>query len=160
MITFSDTYLSPIGLLVICSDGKSVTKISFIDAYNDPVHPCELTNMAKNQLDQYFKAERFDFELPLSPEGTDFQKKVWNELLNVPFGQTRSYAEIASKTGSANNMRAVGNANGKNPIAIVIPCHRIIGSNGKLIGYAGGLWRKQWLLVHELKNTDTKDKLF
>ena len=101
------------------------------------------------QLDAYFNGTRKEFDLQLDPEGTDFQKRVWKELLNVPFGKTRTYLEQSKKLGDIKAIRAVASANGKNPIAIIIPCHRILGSDGSLTGYASGLWRKKWLLEHE-----------
>ena len=100
------------------------------------------------------------FDLQVAPKGTDFQKNTWHFVENVNFGETASYLDIAVKTGSSKNTRAVGLANGKNPIPIVIPCHRIIGTNGKLTGYAGGIERKQWLLRHELDHSERKDSLF
>ena len=100
-------------------------------------------------MDEYFRKQRKVFELPLKPEGTDFQKKVWQALTQVPYGKTSTYKEIAERTGDLKAVRAVGGANRKNPIAIIIPCHRIIGSDNHLTGYAGGLWRKEWLLRHE-----------
>ena len=104
------------------------------------------------QLDEYFTGNRKEFELTLSPKGTEFQGKVWTELLKVPFGKTRSYLEQSKKLGDVKAIRAVASANGRNPISIIIPCHRIIGSDGSLTGYAGGIWRKKWLLEHESGN--------
>ncbi len=101
------------------------------------------------QLDQYFKGTRKDFSLKLALEGTEFQQQVWRELSNIPYGQTASYLDIARAIGNEQAVRAVGAANGQNPISIIIPCHRVIGSDGKLTGYGGGLWRKEWLLTHE-----------
>ena len=101
------------------------------------------------QLDEYFKGSRRQFQIKLKPEGTEFQKKVWNELLKIPYGKTISYLELTKKLGDIKAIRAVANANGKNPVWIIIPCHRVIGSNGSLTGYAGGLHRKKWLLDHE-----------
>lgn len=103
------------------------------------------------QLIQYFNGQRRIFELPIHQEGTKFQQDVWNELTTIPFGKTISYLELARRTGDTKASRAVANANGKNKIAIIVPCHRVIGSNHELIGYAGGLWRKKWLLEHEAK---------
>jgi methylated-DNA-[protein]-cysteine S-methyltransferase len=102
-----------------------------------------------HQLDEYFEKEREKFDLPLMPSGTEFQRNVWDALQHVPFGQTASYKEIAERVGDVKAVRAVGGANGKNPIPIIIPCHRIIGSDEHMVGYAGGLWRKEWLLKHE-----------
>lgn len=103
------------------------------------------------QLIQYFNGQRRIFELPLSQEGTPFQQEVWNELLTIPYAKTISYIQLAIRTGDPKATRAVASANGKNNIAIIVPCHRVIGSNGQLIGYGGGLWRKKWLLEHEMK---------
>lgn len=101
------------------------------------------------QLNEYFKGERKQFSLKLNPEGTDFQKKVWNELAKIPFGKTISYLDLSKKLGDVKAIRAVANANGKNPVWIIVPCHRVIGTDGSLTGYAGGLHRKKWLLEHE-----------
>ena len=101
------------------------------------------------QLNEYFEGKRTQFDLQLNPEGTDFQKKVWNLLQTIPYGKTMSYLQLSQQLGDVKAIRAVANANGRNPIWIIIPCHRVIGSNGSLTGYAGGLQRKQWLLDHE-----------
>lgn len=119
--------------------------------------PTELQN-AIFQLNEYFEGNRTDFDFKLNPKGTDFQQKVWQELLNIPFGKTMSYQELSIKLGDVKAIRAVANANGKNPLWIVVPCHRVIGSDGSLTGYAGGLWRKKWLLDHE--NPVKQQKLF
>lgn len=142
---------SPIGLLEIISGQQYLLTIRFVEKTGEEsnIKPDILTKTI-NQLNEYFTGSRKEFDLELEPAGTDFQQKVWNEVKKIPFGQTSSYLEIAVKTGSKNNTRAVGLANGKNPIPIVIPCHRIIGTNGKLTGYAGGLERKKWLLNHEI----------
>lgn len=103
------------------------------------------------QLIQYFNGQRRIFELPLNQAGTPFQQEVWNLLVTIPFGKTISYLDLARKTGDSKATRAVANANGRNNIAIIVPCHRVIGSNKDLVGYAGGLWRKKWLLEHEMK---------
>ena len=103
----------------------------------------------KKQLTEYFQGTRTQFNVPIAPEGTDFQREVWQELLSIPFGKTTSYAKQSIKLGDVKKIRAVGSANGKNPIAIIIPCHRVIGSDGNLTGYAGGLDKKEWLLKHE-----------
>jgi methylated-DNA-[protein]-cysteine S-methyltransferase len=101
------------------------------------------------QLKEYFEGNLTHFQFKMNPNGTDFQKKVWEELLKIPFGKTASYQEVTNKLGDPKAIRAVANANGKNPLWIVVPCHRVIGSDGSLTGYAGGLWRKKWLLEHE-----------
>lgn len=108
-----------------------------------------LISSAKRQLDEYFQGKRKSFDLPLAPSGTQFQQKVWNALCTIPYGKTRSYKEIAAQIQNPKGCRAVGMANNRNPIMIIIPCHRVIGSNGSLVGYAGGLDIKQWLLAHE-----------
>lgn len=102
-----------------------------------------------NQLTEYFKGNRTQFSLKLSPEGTEFQKRVWTQLQEIPFGKTTSYQKMANQLGNPKVIRAAASANGKNPISIIIPCHRVIGSDGSLTGYAGGLHRKKWLLDHE-----------
>jgi methylated-DNA-[protein]-cysteine S-methyltransferase len=114
------------------------------------------------QLDEYFEGKRKKFDLLLEPMGTDFQKKVWKHLVKVPFGKTASYLDVAMALGEMKATRAVGSANGRNPIVIIIPCHRVIGSNGSLTGYGGGMWRKEWLLKHEgvLKEGPRQMELF
>ena len=104
-----------------------------------------------SQLEEYFAGNRKIFDLQLDMRGTNFQKQVWKLLLEIPFGQTISYMDIAKKLDDPKKIRAVGNANGKNPVSIIVPCHRVIGSDGSLTGYAGGLWRKEWFLNHEKK---------
>ena len=111
--------------------------------------PSPLQREVDKQMKEYFEGERKEFDLPLRPEGTDFQKKVWNALLEIPFGETRSYQDIANAVGSPKACRAVGMANHQNPIIIVIPCHRVIGKSGKLVGYGGGLSMKEKLLLLE-----------
>ena len=103
------------------------------------------------QLDEYFAGKRKDFELPVTQYGTEFQKRVWNELLQIPYGKTISYHELSKRIGNVKAIRAVGACNGSNKICIIVPCHRVIGSNGDLTGYGGDLWRKKWLLQHEAK---------
>jgi methylated-DNA-[protein]-cysteine S-methyltransferase len=111
--------------------------------------PAGIVKNCFDQLKEYFEGKRKIFSIDLDFEGTDFQKKVWNELLKIPFGQTISYLELSRRIGDVKAIRAVGNANGKNPVSIIVPCHRVIGTSGKLIGYGGGLWRKRWLLEFE-----------
>lgn len=144
-------YKSPLGLLQIRGNEKGVNSLEFVD--EEPINykekPNSILTQCVTELDEYFLGIRKTFSVPLLLTGTSFQIKVWNELLKIPFGVTRSYKEIAIQIGNEKASRAVGLANNKNPIAIIIPCHRIIGTNKKLIGYAGGLWRKEWLLKHE-----------
>ena len=143
-------YKTPIGTAKIIGDALGITEVSVLD---DAIESsCEIPEYLKDcitQLEEYFNGTRADFTLKLNPQGTDFQQRVWSELLQVPFGKTRTYLEQSKKLGDPKAIRAVAAANGKNPIWIVIPCHRIIGSDGSLTGYAGGLWRKKWLLEHE-----------
>jgi methylated-DNA-[protein]-cysteine S-methyltransferase len=141
-------YKSPIGYLRILSNGAAITEIKFMDS-NGPEDPDVHTESARTQLREYFEGNRDRFQLKLSPEGTEFEQKVWKQLLEIPKGSTVSYGNIAQKIGDAKASQAVGKANGNNPIAIVIPCHRVVGADHKLTGYAGGTERKQWLLKHE-----------
>jgi len=151
---YTTYYQSEIGWLEIIGTHESIKVINFIEPEErdsnlaDVEIPQVLTD-GVTQLDEYFKGKRQVFSLKLAPEGTDFQKAVWHQLLEVPFGTTMSYLDIARAIGNEKAVRAVGAANGQNPIVIIVPCHRIIGSNGKLTGYGGGLWRKEWLLNHE-----------
>lgn len=158
---FSYYIETPIGCLYLQSDDEFLLSVSFADktGTNSNFQP-EILKQAILQLKEYFNGSRKVFDLKLAPEGTEFQKKVWMFVQDVKFGQTESYLYIAIKTGSDKNTRAVGMANGKNPIPIIIPCHRIIGTNKKLTGYAGGLERKRWLLGHELQHTPNKQLLF
>lgn len=141
---------SPIGLLHITGDDEGVKEVTFLTD-NQPIStiiPDSLSTCVA-QLSEYFDGKREDFDLNLNPQGTEFQRKVWEILLEIPFSKTRSYLEQSKVFGDVKAIRAVASANGKNPIAIIIPCHRVIGSDGSLTGYAGGKWRKQWLLNHE-----------
>jgi methylated-DNA-[protein]-cysteine S-methyltransferase len=148
------TYISsPLGMIRIESSGQVISLIHFLDE-NEPITEesgDELTAIAEQQLQEYFEGTRSYFNLPLQQNGTDFQQRVWKQLLEIECGQTQSYLELARKLGDEKCIRAAASANGKNHLAIVVPCHRVIGSGGKLVGYAGGLWRKQWLLEHEAK---------
>lgn len=141
---------SPLGFTLIEGDEMGISKISVTsnEVEISAVIP-KVLSVAVYQLQEYFLGTRSQFDFKLNPMGTDFQKKVWNELLKIPFGKTVSYQEITNQLGDPKAIRAVANANGKNPLWIVVPCHRVIGSDGSLTGYAGGLWRKKWLLDHE-----------
>ena len=130
-----------------------ITSIYFVDEVKQP-NPNSLTEKAKNQLSAYFAGEPVTFDLPLLPTGTAFQQQVWQQLCKIPYGETCSYGDLASDLNNPKAVRAVGAANGKNPISIIVPCHRVIGANGTLTGYAGGLDRKAWLL--NLENAQTK----
>jgi methylated-DNA-[protein]-cysteine S-methyltransferase len=140
---------SPCGPIEITANDSGILSIYFVDSIDSPENANPLTSLAKAQLREYLNDERQSFDLPLRPNGTVFQKKVWQALLEIPYGEVNSYLDIATKIGNPKACRAVGAANGKNPIGIVVPCHRVIGANGTLTGYAGGLSRKQWLLEHE-----------
>lgn len=143
-------YSSPIGLIEITGNEDGIASVYFVDNKidsNSKIHP--ILKECIYQLEEYFKGIRKEFGLKLNPKGTDFQKKVWNQLETIPFAKTKSYLQISKQIGDSNATRAVGNANGSNPISILIPCHRVIGTSGKLMGYGGGLWRKEWLLNHE-----------
>lgn len=143
-------YKTPIGTAKITGNENGIQSISVLDdAIESSVEIPESLQECVNQLNQYFGGERQSFVLKLNPQGTQFQQKVWEELLNIHYAKTRTYLEQTKAIGDVKAIRAVASANGKNPIWIVIPCHRVIGSDGSLIGYAGGLWRKKWLLNHE-----------
>ena len=141
---------SPLGFTKITGDEDGVASVTVLNSEEKitDVIPVELEDCII-QLNEYFEGSRKQFDLKLNPQGTNFQKKVWDELLNIPHGKTTSYLELSKQLGDVKAIRAVANANGKNPIWIIIPCHRVIGSDGSLTGYAGGLHRKQWLLEHE-----------
>ena len=148
-------YKSPIGLTKIIGNKNGIQTVTLLDdTFSTGLNlthskiPSCLQNCV-SQLDEYFKGSRTTFDLKLNPQGTAFQQKVWNELLKIPFNKTRTYLEQSKEVGDVKAIRAVAAANGKNPIAVIIPCHRVIGSDGSLTGYAGGLWRKKWLLAHE-----------
>lgn len=139
---------TPIGFLRILSNGNAITEIKFQDT-DGPEDPDIQTESARTQLKEYFDGNRDVFQIPIQADGSEFEHRVWEELDKIPKGSTTSYGQIASKLGDKNLSQAVGSANGKNPIAVVIPCHRVIGANNNLTGYAGGLHRKEWLLKHE-----------
>lgn len=152
---------SPLAWLKLESNATSLLSISFASEEHDSSSTLpDILFQTKIQLKEYFNGNRTTFEIDIAPKGTDFQQEVWKHVRKVEFGNTSSYLDIALKTGHRNNTRAVGLANGKNPIPIIIPCHRIIGTNGKLTGYAGGLERKRWLLLHEKQNSVSKNTLF
>ena len=149
---------SPLGITKIVGDENGIAEISILSEGNlSKTIPLELQEAAK-QLSDYFDGNRKNFNFKLNPKGTDFQQKVWQELLQIPFGKTISYLDLSKKLGDVKAIRAVASANGKNPLWIVVPCHRVIGTDGSLTGYAGGLWRKKWLLEHE--NPTTQQSLF
>jgi methylated-DNA-[protein]-cysteine S-methyltransferase len=157
-------YDSPIGLLKIGGSDSYISELSFVDnkqqiAHGEPgisdvIHECT------EQLIEFFQGRRRVFNIPVYQEGTAFQQRVWSELIDIPFGKTISYLELAKRLGDPKVIRAAAHTNGKNNIAIIVPCHRVIGSNHSLVGYAGGLWRKKWLLEHELKIAHGVQTLF
>ena len=151
---------SPLGQLVITSDGNAIARVDFSDAHIEEEISTPVLDAARVQLEEYFRGERTEFELELAPQCTDFEKRVWSELLKIPFGETRSYMEVANALHSPKAVRAVGGANGRNPIAIIVPCHRVIGADGSLTGYGGGIHRKHWLLELEAKTSGSKLSLF
>lgn len=150
-----NAYLNtPIGWLELKGDASGLVSVLFIDDKSVPKTDVSETlpvplQKTRLQLTEYFEGSRKTFDLPLNPQGTDFQKRVWKQLQEISFGKTTSYQKMANALGDPKVIRAAASANGKNPISIIIPCHRVIGSNGSLTGYAGGLHRKKWLLQHE-----------
>lgn len=140
---------SPVGWLEIKADTKGITQVYFQEEKNLPENPNKHVEKAIKEFNEYFAGKREKFTVKLNPTGTDFQKKVWDELLKIPFGRTTSYFDLSNKLGDVKAIRAVGTANGKNPIAIIVPCHRVVGRDGSLTGYAGGLERKKWLINFE-----------
>ena len=157
--SYTAYYESPIGTIEITSTTQILTSLFFFKAEKRPSPELIISNERPlilqesiNQLEQYFKGERINFTIPLLIKGTNFQETVWQELTHIPYGETISYLTLAKRIGNEKAVRAVGLANGSNFISIVIPCHRVIGSNGKLVGYGGDLWRKEWLLKHELQH--------
>ncbi len=150
-------YQSPIGLLKIGGTDHYIAELSFIDKPGQVKHGepgiSEVMHQCTEQLIEFFSGTRKNFDIPVHQPGTFFQQKVWGELLQIPYGKTISYLELSRRIGDEKAIRAVGSTNAKNRIAIIVPCHRVIGSDKSLTGYAGGVWRKKWLLQHEFKIT-------
>lgn len=144
-------YESPIGILKIETLEKVLLGVEFVEEKEEVLEKTEFVEAVIKQLDEYFKGKRMNFNLEIKLKGTEFQKKAWTALMEIPYGKTISYKEQAIKIGNEKAVRAIGGANGKNNIAIIIPCHRVIGSNKKLTGYNGGIDKKKWLLNHESK---------
>lgn len=146
---------SPVGMLLLAGDGESLTLVAMHDRKHgarqqpDWRRDDAAFSAAREQLEAYFSGELRTFDLPLAPAGTVFQRRVWQALLDIPLGRTESYSALAQRIDAPKAARAVGLANGRNPIAIIIPCHRVIGADGSLTGYGGGIERKRWLLAHE-----------
>ena len=144
---------SPVGVIEIQATEEVLQVVKFKNP-GDPqktASPNQITETTIQQLESYFSGGTKSFDLPIAQKGTEFQQQVWEELTHIPFSETITYLDLAKKIGNEKSIRAVGSTNGKNQIAIIVPCHRVIGSDGKLTGYAGGLWRKRWLIDHELK---------
>lgn len=141
---------TPLGIAKLEGDEQGLAVVSVLNNENKTtgIIP-EVLEDAVYQLQEYFEGKRTEFSLNLNPQGTDFQKRVWAELENIPYGKTISYLDMSKKLGDVKAIRAAAAANGKNPLWIIVPCHRVIGSDGSLTGYAGGLHRKKWLLEHE-----------
>lgn len=159
-------YASPIGQLRISSNDSCITEVHFLNKDEPFTATTALTGappvleQCLDELTAYFNGQRKSFEVPVYQEGTDFQQRVWNELMNIPFGKTISYLTLAKRLGDPKSIRAAASTNGKNCIAVIVPCHRVIGSNNDLVGYGGGLWRKKWLLDMETKITYGVQTLF
>lgn len=146
---------TPIGTALLEGDEDGLSSIRVLDENVPEGIVPEVLEDAVYQLREYFEGHRKEFDLKLNPSGSDFQKKVWNALLEIPYGKTLSYLELSKRLGNVKAIRAVASANGRNPIWLIVPCHRIIGSNGDLIGYSAGLDRKKWLLEHESPSKQT-----
>lgn len=152
MQVYTSYYSSPVGLLKLQSTNDHLSALLFKDERDsDHDDDSQILQQCRQELDEYFNGSRKEFTLPLKQQGTEFQQKVWQLLLNIPFGKTISYNHLSKQYGDLKAIRAVASANGRNNIAIIVPCHRVIGSNQSLTGYAGGLWKKKWLLDHEAK---------
>ena len=148
---------SPIGELLVTASDDALTGLEMAP-FEPPAEPSraranDVLKAARTQLNAYFRGKQMQFDLPLEPEGTPFQQGVWQELTRIPLGETITYAQLAERIGRPGHFRAVGSANGRNPISIIVPCHRVIGSGGSLTGYGGGIDRKRWLLDHEAAMT-------
>ncbi len=149
---------TPLGIAELTGDSDGLASVKILDdGIASPEIPSELQEPV-SQLEAYFKGTLKSFDLKLNPQGTDFQKRVWKKLLEIPYGSTTSYLQLSKELGDEKAIRAVASANGKNPLWIIVPCHRVIGSNGSLTGYAGGLQRKKWLL--DLENPPLQQSLF
>ena len=157
-------YESPIGLLKIGGTDQYIGELSFVDESDQMEHGepgiTEVMHQCTEELIEYFHGTRKNFTIPVHQDGTDFQRRVWNELLGIPFGRTISYMDLAKKLGDPKVIRAAASTNGKNKIAIIVPCHRVIGSDRSLTGYSGGMWRKKWLLQQEFKVAHGVQTLF
>lgn len=163
-------YQSPLGVLEIRSTGSAISEVLFVNSWKGAkINETELSftkpksviiKSCIKQLDEYFAGKRTEFTVHHSQVGTEFQQTVWTELSNIPYGRTISYLELSKRIGNVKAIRAVGTANGNNSICIIVPCHRVIGNKGDLVGYGGDLWRKKWLLEHEGKFANGVQTLF
>lgn len=155
-VTSKAEYQSPVGVIEIVGTKEAIVSVLFLESKTVENGITEATfQVVKdccNELDEYFNGIRKEFTVPYINEGTEFRRSVWQALTEIPYAETASYRDIARSIGNEKAVRAVGTANGRNKLSIIIPCHRIIGANGTLTGYAGGLWRKEWLLAHEQKH--------
>lgn len=151
MIELQELYTeSPIGAIRMTATPKGLASLSFVDKAKQSSPKVDIPlRTAALQIEEYFNKKRRKFDIPLDLHGSEFQTDVWKYLMEVPYGRVATYLDIALRFGDRHKVRAVGTANSKNPIAIIVPCHRIVGSDGSLSGYAGGVWRKEWLLLHE-----------
>lgn len=140
------SYETVLGVVTFVEEGGALLAVTTHRSYEGVEQETALIKEAYQQLSEYLKGERKEFDLPLNPKGTDFQKRVWRALCDIPYGETRSYKQIAKAVGNSKAVRAVGMANNRNPVTIVVPCHRVIGADGKLVGYGGGLEMKEFLL--------------
>ncbi len=147
-MNFVDHFETPLGTMEVTASEAAITTLYFVDKARS-AKPNKITDLLKLQMAEYFAGDRKDFDLPINPHGTDFQKRVWRALSEIDYGKTCTYGDIATQIQNPKGVRAVGLANGKNPLTIVVPCHRVIGANGSLTGYAFGVERKAWLLNHE-----------
>ncbi|MEW6469519.1 MAG: methylated-DNA--[protein]-cysteine S-methyltransferase [Bacteroidota bacterium] len=148
-LVYRSYFSSPVGWIELCATVKGLCSLYFTRGKSKPERASALLKEAERQVRGYFDKTRTVFSVPLDLQGTEFQKKVWNELLNIPFGNTISYLQLARRLGDEKVIRAAGRANGSNPVSIIVPCHRVIGSDGTLVGYGGGLDKKKWLLGFE-----------
>lgn len=170
MSTETAYYQSPVGILEIRSDGEAISAVLFVNSWKGSKLVEDALCFTKpassvlqtcfTQLDEYFAGTRTTFGFAVSQDGTAFQQSVWKELGHIPYGRTISYLELSKRLGNVKAIRAVGTANGSNSVSIVVPCHRVIGANGSLVGYGGDLWRKKWLLEHEAKYANGVQTLF
>lgn len=157
-------YESPVGMLRIGGNDSYICELSFVDNPEQVIHGepgiTEVMHQCTEQLIEYFHGKRKNFDVPVHQNGTEFQLRVWGELMEIAYGRTISYMDLAKRLGDPKVIRAAASTNGKNNIAIIVPCHRVIGSDSSLVGYAGGKWRKKWLLGHEFKIAHGVQTLF